>query len=63
MIVSLAMFAIVVISSILGVLLPLVLQRFHVDPAVASNPLIASIMDIFGLVSYFSIAAVVLNML
>jgi len=62
LIVSLAMFAIVITSSILGVLLPLMLQRFHVDPAVASNPLIASIMDIIGLAIYFSIAAVVLNM-
>lgn len=62
MIVSLAMFATVITSSILGVLLPLMLQRFHVDPAVASNPLIASIMDIIGLAIYFSIAAVVLGL-
>jgi len=62
LIVSLAMFAIVCTSSILGVILPLVLQRFRVDPAVASNPLIASIMDIIGLAIYFSIAAVILNM-
>jgi magnesium transporter len=62
LIVSLAMAAIVVTSSILGVMLPLILQRFHVDPAVASNPLIASIMDIIGLAIYFSIAAVILTM-
>jgi len=63
MIVSLAMFAIVITSRILGVVPPLVLQRFHVDPAVASNPLIASIMDIFGLAIYFCIAALFLKML
>jgi magnesium transporter len=62
LIVSLAMVAIVVASSILGVVLPLILQRFNVDPAVASNPLIASIMDIIGLMIYFSIAAVILNL-
>lgn len=61
LIVSMAMFAIVITSSILGVILPLMLQRFRVDPAVASNPLIASMMDIIGLAIYFSIAAVILN--
>jgi magnesium transporter len=62
LIVSLAMVAIVITSSFLGVILPLILQRLRVDPAVASNPLIASMMDIIGLVIYFSIAAVVLNL-
>lgn len=56
-IVSLTMTCIVIFSSILGILLPLLLQRFRVDPAVASNPLIASVMDIVGLVIYFSVAA------
>jgi magnesium transporter len=62
LVVSLAMVAIVIASSILGVVLPLILQRLHVDPAVSSNPLIASIMDIIGLIIYFSIAAVILKM-
>jgi magnesium transporter len=62
LIVSLAMVAIVVTSSFLGVILPLILQRLRVDPAVASNPLIASMMDIIGLVIYFAIAAVVLGL-
>ncbi|MBN1381749.1 MAG: magnesium transporter [Deltaproteobacteria bacterium] len=60
LIVSLTMVTIVVVSSLLGVVLPLILQRFQVDPAVASNPLIASVMDIIGLVIYFSIAAMVM---
>jgi len=61
MIVSLAMISIVIVSSLLGVVLPVVLQRFRVDPAVASNPLIASVMDILGLLIYFSIAQAVLS--
>jgi Mg/Co/Ni transporter MgtE len=32
-----------------------------VDPAVASNPLIASVMDILGLVIYFAVASIVLS--
>ncbi len=63
LIVSLAMITIVVTSSLLGVILPVVLQRFRIDPAVASNPLIASVMDILGLLIYFSIAQAVLSSL
>jgi len=60
LVVSLAMILIVIVSSILGVILPIVLQRCRVDPAVASNPLVASVMDILGLLIYFSIAQAIL---
>ena len=60
LIVSVAMVAIVVASSLLGVILPVILQRFRIDPAVASNPLIASVMDILGLMIYFAVAQAVL---
>ena len=61
MIVSISMVAIVMISSLIGIVLPLILQRLRVDPAVASNPLIASVMDILGLLIYFFVAALVLR--
>jgi magnesium transporter len=61
LIVSLAMVSIVIVSSILGVVLPVILLRLRIDPAVASNPLIASVMDIVGLLIYFNIAAAILN--
>jgi len=61
LIVSLAMVCIVIVSSVLGVVLPVILQRLRIDPAVASNPLIASVMDIMGLLIYFHIAAAILN--
>jgi magnesium transporter len=62
MIVSTAMVVIVIVSSVLGVILPVVLQRLRIDPAMASNPLIASVMDIVGLLIYFNIAVAVLKM-
>lgn len=61
LIVSLAMIAVVIASSLLGVILPVILQRLRIDPAVASNPLIASVMDILGLLIYFSVAQAVLS--
>lgn len=55
-VVSLTMMSIVVVANLLGVVLPFFLTRFHLDPAVASSPLIASVADAVGLLIYFSIA-------
>ncbi len=56
-----SMICIILMANLLGTLLPFVLTRVGFDPAVASSPLITTICDIFGLVIYFSIAAVVLR--
>ncbi|NLY88552.1 MAG: magnesium transporter [Firmicutes bacterium] len=55
-IVSLTMLAIVVIANLVGVILPFILTRLRLDPAVASSPLITTIMDAIGLLTYFTIA-------
>lgn len=60
LIVSFSMMSIVILSGILGTLLPLILQRLRVDPAAASNPLITSVIDIIGLAIYFSVAVLLL---
>ncbi|MDO9510009.1 MAG: magnesium transporter [Candidatus Magasanikbacteria bacterium] len=62
LIVSLSMLAVVMIGSILGVVLPFILSKFKKDPATASGPLIASVIDIMGVVIYFSIATFVLGL-
>jgi magnesium transporter len=41
-------------------MLPFVLRRFGLDPASASAPFIATLVDVTGLVIYFSVASVVL---
>lgn len=47
----------VMISSLIGLLLPFILTKFNYDPATASAPLITSIADITGVVIYFSFAS------
>jgi magnesium transporter len=42
--------------------LPLVLRRFNVDPAVVSAPFITTLVDGTGLLIYFSIAKVILGL-
>ncbi len=55
-VVGLTMIAVVIASNLIGVMLPFLLTRLRLDPAVASSPLITSIADVVGLIIYFSIA-------
>jgi magnesium transporter len=61
-VVSTAMLSIVVVANLIGVVIPLVLSRLKVDPAVASSPLISSISDVTCLMIYFIIASRVLGL-
>jgi magnesium transporter len=48
-------------GSLCGSLLPLLLKRMGFDPAVSSAPLVATLVDVTGLVIYFSISIVLLK--
>jgi magnesium transporter len=61
LIVSLTMFLVVMVGSLLGMSLPFVFTRFGWDPATASAPLVTSLADISGVLIYFSIASRVLG--
>lgn len=61
LVVGFAMVLIVMVSNFIGVVLPFVLTRIRLDPAVASSPLITSVSDVVGLIIYFSIATKVLS--
>ncbi|MCM8825550.1 MAG: magnesium transporter [Candidatus Omnitrophica bacterium] len=43
-------------ANIVGSLLPIVLRKLHLDPAVVSSPFISTILDVSGLLIYFSVA-------
>jgi magnesium transporter len=59
--VAVTMFSICVWSTTVGSLVPILAQRFGVDPAVLSAPLITTLVDATGLVIYFSIAKLILG--
>ncbi len=61
LIVGLSTVAIVFVANTFGALLPFALSRMNIDPATASSPLITSIMDVLGLIIYFSIAVLILG--
>ena len=52
---------IVTFGSLSGSMLPFVLKRLGFDPASASAPFVATLVDVTGLVIYFSIAALILG--
>ncbi len=54
--VGLSILAIVTLSTIIGSLLPLLIKRLGLDPAVSSTPFIASVVDVLGLIVYFVVA-------
>lgn len=56
-VVSLALAAIVLISVLLGSTIPLILNRLNVDPAHSAGPLLATLMDIVGLITYCYISS------
>jgi magnesium transporter len=58
--VGLALVAIVTFGSMVGSMLPFLLKTFRFDPATASAPFVATLVDVTGLVIYFSVAYVVL---
>lgn len=59
--VAITMIAVVLAGGLIGILLPLLLNRLGVDPAAASIPLITTIADVSGVMIYFTIASMILG--
>lgn len=62
LVVGFSMIAIVMAANLIGVVLPFALTKAKLDPAVASSPLITSLMDAIGLLIYFGIASLFLEL-
>lgn len=56
-----ALIGIVTFGSLSGSMLPFILKRIGFDPASASAPFVATLVDVTGLVIYFGVAAVILR--
>ncbi|HET9373076.1 MAG TPA: magnesium transporter, partial [Vicinamibacterales bacterium] len=59
--VAVALVGVVLWGSLSGSLLPFLLKRLGFDPAASSAPFVATLVDVTGLVIYFSVAVVVLR--
>lgn len=59
--VSLTLLMVVLWGTLTGSMLPFLLRRLGLDPATSSAPFVATLVDVTGLVIYFSIAAAILS--
>lgn len=61
--VSLSLLAVVLFASVFGTFVPLTLERFKIDPALATGPFISITNDIIGMVIYMSISTALISAL
>ena len=56
-----ALISVIIIASLIGTFVPLLLDKFGIDPALATGPFITTSNDICGILIYFSIAKMILG--
>ncbi|MDZ4082460.1 MAG: magnesium transporter [Bdellovibrionales bacterium] len=59
--VAVSLVGVVLFGSVVGAMLPFILRRLRLDPASASAPFVATLVDVTGLVIYFSVARLLLT--
>lgn len=59
--ISSSLVVVIVVAGIIGTFIPLFLHKKGIDPAIATGPFITTSNDIFGILIYFSIAKLILN--
>jgi magnesium transporter len=63
LLVGVSIFSTLIVATLAGSFIPLLMHRFHVDPAVASGPFITTINDIISILIYFGMATMFMNYL
>ena len=62
LVVSIALFSVVLLASFMGTLTPIILDKLGINPAMASGPFITTANDLMGLAVYFMVATLLLNL-
>jgi len=60
-VVGIAVFISVIAANIIGTVLPLILKKFRIDPAISAGPFISTIVDVTALLIYFEIAQTIFH--
>ncbi len=61
LIVAITLIGVCVFGSFVGAMLPILLERIKIDPAIASSPFVASIVDVSGILLYMAVASTILG--
>jgi magnesium transporter len=59
--VGISITGVVLWGTLVGSMLPLILKRLGADPAASSTPFVATLVDVTGLIIYFTVALIVLS--
>ena len=59
--VSIALLSVIIFASLIGTFIPIILDKYGVDPALATGPFITTSNDIMGILIYFTIAKAILG--
>ena len=60
--VGISLICVVTFGALVGALLPLIFKHYGFDPAIMSSPFVASIVDVIGIVIYFTVAQTLLSL-
>ena len=56
--VSIALFVVILFAAIMGSMIPLILNRYKIDPALATGPFVTTLNDVLGLFIYFTVGMI-----
>ena len=59
--IGISLIGVVLWGTLVGSMLPLILKRLGADPAASSTPFVATLVDVTGLIIYFSVAFLILS--
>lgn len=59
--ISISLLAVIMVAAVIGTVVPIVLNRNKIDPAIATGPFITTSNDILGVLIYFAIARMMLH--
>lgn len=63
LVVSTSLFTVIIVAAIFGTLIPLVLNKYKIDPALATGPFITTLNDVVGLFIYFSLGLFIFSLM
>ena len=59
--IGIAIIAVIILAALIGTFIPIILDKKGIDPAVATGPFITTSNDVFGILTYFLIAKLILG--
>jgi magnesium transporter len=59
--IGLSLLGVILFGNLTGSMLPFILTKFKLDPAVTSAPFVATLVDVTGIIIYFSLAILLLK--